>query len=202
MPPDRRVPRLIRFPHPEGRVKQRESPRQTSARRRIGNSGRFRHSIQSPIRASHRRFAVNRLRPFFSRPHASPWFPLALFETHFAFATDVANQITLAPIHAPEKFRARSEPSGRDYSVWPAEKRCIHSGNRALNRCLHVQAKIFRAVGTRSASKAARKSRRPRGPHAGSVACAAMPAESASGFSFVSFASFVTKMDCSSICVK
>ena len=181
MPPDRRVPRLIRFPHPEGRVKQRESPRQTSARRRIGNSGRFRHSIQSPICASHRRFAVKRLRPFFSRPHASPWFPLALFETHFAFATDVANQITLAPIHAPEK-------------------RCIRSGSRALNRCLHVQAKIFRAVGTRSASKAARKSRRPRGPHAGSVVCAAMPAESASGFSFVSFASFVTKMDCSSIC--
>ena len=65
------MPRLIRFPHPESRVEQRQSPRQTPPRRRIGKSRRFRHSIQSPICASHRRFTVKRPRPFFCRPHAS-----------------------------------------------------------------------------------------------------------------------------------
>lgn len=93
MPPDRRLPRLIRFPHSESGVEQRESPRQTSPRRRIGKSGGLRHSIQSPICASHRRFAAERLRPFFSRPHASPRSLLAIFETDFAPASDVENDI-------------------------------------------------------------------------------------------------------------
>jgi hypothetical protein len=176
-------------------------------RPRVGGSG---SPAVSPIlfnRRFARRTGVSPLSGsvlFFPQPHASPWFPLALFETDFAIRDGCGKSDHACTYscdsHAPKKFRARSEPSGRDYSVWPAEKRCIHSGNRALNRCLHVQAKIFRAVGTRSASKAARKSRRPRGPHAGSVACEPMPAKSAPVFSFVSFAFFVSKIDCSSLC--
>ena len=93
MPPDRRVPRLIRFPHSEGGVEQRESPRQAPPRRRVGQSGGFRHPVQPPICAPHRRFAAERPCLFYSRSHRVLQFPSALFKTDFTPAMDVANHI-------------------------------------------------------------------------------------------------------------
>jgi len=98
MPPNRRTSRLIGFPHPQGGVEQRESPRQAATPGRIRKSGGLRHAVQAPVCAARPRLAAERPCLLNSPSHFVPRFPLALFETDLAFSTDVRTSVEIADL--------------------------------------------------------------------------------------------------------